>query len=99
MLMPKHSKKYRHICEDCGAEFFSASHNAMRCVPCRETARKSISKEWREKAKSKKPIISRVLPPRKSIRTVLRELERYNKEHGTSLSYGRYIALIEKGKY
>jgi DNA-directed RNA polymerase subunit RPC12/RpoP len=91
-------RKYRYICIDCGTEFFSASHQALRCEKCRVTAKRKQKEEWKKKA-NKKHRIPRALPPRKSLMQVLRELEKYNKENGTYLSYGQYIAIIEKGEY
>lgn len=54
---------------------------------------KPKKREGRPGPKKKKRV-----PSGKSIREILVELEVYNKEHGTSLTYGQYIELIEGGK-
>ena len=95
--MPKQRKLIKYICRDCGAEFEAVSNRAFRCEKCRKEVAKLTSRNWYRENKSRK--IPRTMPPRKSIRQVLRELERYNKEHGTFLSYGQYIAMIEKGEF
>lgn len=37
----------------------------------------------------------RATTPCKSLNQVMRDLKRYNKEHGTYLTYGQYIAMVE----
>jgi hypothetical protein len=48
----------------------------------------------RENKKKAKPKVKSIKS--KSIWQITRELEQYNKEHKTRLSYGQYVALVDK---
>ena len=85
-------------CIDCGKVFTTKSPKALRCEKCKhehllqmakESHRKQVAKRNYEKRKRAKI----------SIRQILREMEEYNKEHNTSLSYGQYVSLIDRGMY
>ena len=79
----------------CGGEFI-AGHSAKYCEYCKGNPcimDNPKKREGRPGPKKKKRV-----PSGKSIREILVELEVYNKEHGTSLTYGQYIELIEGGK-
>jgi predicted nucleic acid-binding Zn-ribbon protein len=94
--MAKQRTPTKHTCIDCGENFYSISTQVLRCPECRAKYKKEYEKIYKkENPRRKKRKISRGMPPSKSISQVLRELEAYNKEHGTWLSYGQYIAMIE----
>lgn len=94
----KQKKLIYNACIDCGVTFPCYSPKALRCEKCKEIAKRKASQECMQRRR--KPYkISRVFPPRKSIKEILRDLKKYNEKHGTYLSYGQYIALIEKGEY
>lgn len=63
----------------CGNEFVAKSGAAKWCEDCR---REMNMKPTRSKKRCNKP---------KTINEVLCEIEQYNKEHGTNLSYGKYF--------
>ena len=72
-------------CAECYKVFRNPDENERFCPECKKI--KESKKKSRQKAKS---INS------KSILQVTRELEKYNKEHRTMLSYGEYVALVDK---
>ena len=72
-------------CAECHKVFRNPNENERFCPECNKI--KESKKKARQKAKSIK---------NKSILQITRELEKYNKEHRTMLSYGEYVALVDK---
>ena len=70
-------------CAECGKIFRNPDENERLCPECKKI--KESKKKPKQKAKSIKS---------KSILQITRELEKYNKEHGTLLSYGQYALLM-----
>lgn len=81
-------KTYFIRCLFCGCIFETLSENRKYCPECTEKygARKTVK---RHKKSGKE---------RQDINAILMALEEYNKEHGTLLSYGQYVALTERNK-
>ena len=65
-------------------------------VPIGETLRRkqSVRRICKETELDQKPKPT----PKKTLEEVVLEIERYNKEHGTRLSYGQYKALQRQGR-
>ena len=72
-------------CAECYKVFRNPDENERFCPECKKI--KESKNKARQKAKSIKS---------KSILQVTRELEKYNKEHRTMLSYGKYVSLVDK---
>ena len=72
-------------CEECGKIFRNPDENERFCPECKKI--KESKKKPKQKAKSIKS---------KSIWQIIRELEKYNKEHKTRLSYGQYVSSVDK---
>ena len=72
-------------CAECGKIFRNPDENERFCPECNKI--KESRKKPKQKAKSVKS---------KSIYQITRELGKYNKEHKTRLSYGQYVALVDK---
>lgn len=70
-------------CAECGKFFRNPDENERFCPECKKI--KEGRKKPKQKAKSVKS---------KSILQITRELKKYNKEHGTRLSYGQYVLLM-----
>ena len=70
-------------CAECYKFFRNPNENERLCPECKKI--KEGRKKPKQKAKSNK-----------SIWQITRELEKYNREHGTRLSYGKYVALVDK---
>ena len=68
-------------CAECGKIFRNPNENERFCPECKKI--KESKKKARQKAKSNKSILQ-----------ITRELKKYNKEHGTRLSYGQYVLLM-----
>ena len=68
-------------CAECGKIFRNPDENERFCPECKKI------KESKKKA-------SRKVKSIKSILQITRELEKYNKEHGTLLSYGQYVSMM-----
>ena len=67
-------------CADCHKIFRNPDENERFCPEC-----KKIRENKKPKPKANK-----------SVWQITRELEKYNKEHKTRLSYGQYVALVDK---
>ena len=68
-------------CAECHKVFRNPDENERLCPEC-----KNIKKS-KKKAKQK---------ANKTIFQITRELEKYNKEHRTMLSYGEYVSSVDK---
>ena len=76
-------KLFDLICSDCNKFFRNPNENESLCPECKK------SKERKKKASQKEK-------PVKSVWQITRELEKYNREHKTMLSYGQYVAFVDK---
>ena len=81
-------------CVECGRVFTSKAFKARFCPDCREERNKKIAQKRYLDKKEK----TRRKPASTSISEVMRDLNQYNKENGTCLSYGEYVQLIESGE-
>ena len=72
-------------CAECHKVFRNPDENERFCPECKKI--KEGRKKPKQKAKSVKS---------KSIYQITRELEKYNKEHKTRLSYGKYVSSVDK---
>ena len=72
-------------CAECYKFFRNPDENERFCPECKKI--KESKKKSKPKVKTNKS---------KSIWQITRELEKYNKEHKTMLSYGEYVALVDK---
>ena len=70
-------------CAECHKVFRNPDENERLCPECKKI--KESKKKAKQKAKTNKSILQ-----------ITRELEKYNKEHKTRLSYGKYVALVDK---
>ena len=70
-------------CAECGKIFRNPNEDERFCPECKKI--KESKKKARQKAKSNKSILQ-----------ITRELEKCNREHRTMLSYGEYVALVDK---
>ena len=68
-------------CAECKKVFRNPDENERFCPECKKI------KESKKKARQK---------ANKTIWQITRELEKYNREHRTMLSYGEYVALVDK---
>lgn len=74
-------------CPNCGRVKPDDGYKA--CKRCRELQKIWRENRAREKEKKRKPM--------KGIDDTLKALDKYNKEHGTRLSYGKYTAMVRTG--
>ena len=72
-------------CAECRKVFRTPDEKERFCPECKKI------KGNKKKAKPKVKAIKS-----KSIWQITRELEKYNREHRTMLSYGKYVALVDK---
>jgi hypothetical protein len=70
-------------CAECHKVFRNPDENEKICPDCR-------------RIRENKKITNKKIKANKSIWQTTRELEKYNKEHKTRLSYGQYVALVDK---
>lgn len=68
-------------CVECLKLFQNICENERLCPECKKI------RESKKKA---------MIKSNKNIWQITRELEQYNKEHKTRLSYGQYVALVDK---
>ena len=88
-------KTIKLFCIDCGKVFTAKSRKALRCEKCGYErillkTRESDHKKKIAREQAKRP------HPKTSLIKIMRELEQYNKEHRTTLSYGQYVGVFDK---
>lgn len=77
-------------CFNCNREFTYTSDAKKYCPECdkeirRERARKCMARKRRPSVEIK------------TLSEIMQELKEYNEKHKTCLSYGRYVAMVERG--
>ena len=81
----------RKICTSCHKEFMLiGEENFSVCEICRQNARNYRSRQTHVKRVEEDM-------PKSNLDKKIREIQAYNKEHGTHYSYGKYMALKERG--
>ena len=81
-------RKQNGLCVYCGMP----AESGLYCPECKEK-KKIRSQKAYQKRKAEKQA-----KKRKTLANIISDIERYNSEHGTRLSYGKYIAMKEMGK-
>ena len=92
----KQRKPIDVTCIDCGCTFKALTRKALRCEACK----KNIMYQYRKRKRAWERELNRKnelphLRPKMSIAEVLKEQEKYNKEHKTHISYGRFVLMLE----
>ena len=83
-------------CSQCGEKFYT-TQKVQICPNCKEQnriERETQQKEIYKAVKPKSKAIKR--KPFKSLQTIEKERAIYNKQHNVYLSYGQYVALVDK---
>ncbi len=86
-----------YICEECGKEFLT--NRKIRLIACSDCRAKmkyqrqaqynqNYSTGWRKKEKTKSTT--------NNLFKLIKDVEKYNKNNGTHLTYGQYAALTNK---
>ena len=70
-------------CAECYKFFRNPDENERFCPDCKKI--RENKKKLKVKAKTNKTVLQ-----------ITRELEKYNKEHKTRLSYGQYVSSVDK---
>ena len=85
---------YTLKCQQCGCEFEHYSTKRMFCDKCNYERDLERRREQYSKKRAKAKLNKQPAKPFKSIPQVIRELEDYNKKHGTRLTYGKYVEIM-----
>ena len=92
--MMRNKDLYEKTCKTCGLIFRTDKKNAYICRSClkkKNEQTKSYRSEIRKKEKEKKP-------PTLSILEMSRLVTKYNLEHGTNYTYGKFEEALQSGK-
>lgn len=84
-------QNYYLRCFNCNREFTYTSDAKKYCPECDKEIKRERNRNFMRKKRAKPSVEV------KSIREILIEMENYNKEHGTHLSYGQYVLMIDGG--
>lgn len=85
-------KLYQYVCENCGRAIISTGKK--RIIKCERCLKAERSKRYRSSTSS----LYRKFKRNSDIFADVREIENYNKTHGTNYSYGQFKALLTLGK-
>lgn len=78
------SKLYDKVCKCCGRKFKSKAINKQYCPDCGDTYEDKLKRMAKKKPQGDK------------LEILQREIDAYNKKHGTALSYGQYVMKFGK---
>lgn len=100
MRVKKEKKPVEVVCVDCGHTFTAFSIRALRCAECKEENLRRVKATKQAKYRSEAYARSKARKnvPSISITEVIKAMEKYNKKHGTRLSYGPYVQKMESGE-
>lgn len=84
------------LCPICHEEFEPVKHNQIYCHDCLDNRMTEIRR--RTEAARRRKRAKRKLSYTKTINDIVEELNDYNERHGTLLSYGKYVSMMENGK-
>lgn len=84
-------------CIDCGYVFVAYSNKALRCPKCRKEHLRQMKadNQARYRTEEYKTAKAKRKPPKMSMSEVLAAQEKYNKEHKTHISYGKFVQMLE----
>lgn len=82
--------EYKLVCKQCGKEFYHKTYHKVYCDECSALRHKERNKKFMRRKRGSKAAI---YMENKSLSQVIKELETYNKEHGTCISYGQFVAM------
>lgn len=86
------------VCPICKIEFTPVNHTQRYCKDCRANRGKEIAKYLAdERYKRKYKEEKRRIFGQKSIFDICKDIDEYNRKHGTHLSYGKYVGMMETG--
>lgn len=84
-------------CSQCGETFYTGEKGKQICPKCKEQNRIEREEQQKEIYKAVKPKSKAIKrKPFKSLQTIEKERAIYNKQHNVYLSYGQYVALVDK---
>lgn len=89
-------KLHEHICVDCGEKFYT--FGVSKRTICDDCKKRHKVKWQAERYKSFKSVKNEHSKKQSgaSLTEIMKEIEEYNRIHGTYLSYGQYINLTNK---
>ena len=95
------AKSITKRCVRCNEEMTVKSAQTQYCLKCRKEITNERKKQANKSANIKPAVVNDEMPTKrtysevyKDVRKVLFELERYNKEHRTHLTYGQYVNML-----
>ena len=74
-------KPIQKECDCCGAVFIAFSGNAKFCEECKDPVHREL-------------VLAKRHNPNKALFALVRKIDRYNRENGTHLSYGKYVEKV-----
>lgn len=95
-MAEKRNNLYTKTCRRCGERFETYKKKRYICNKCRLADNNYFRKPQNEPKKIEK--FHRVLPDSVPIRAYVTKIERYNREHGTSYTYGQFVNLVHNEK-
>ncbi len=95
--MTEEKELFTKICMECGFEFETESKRVKLCDICRKKKSAQNRKEQNKQFKKPKANI-RTVKDAIPIREYTAIIEQYNRQHGTSYTYGQFSALVSVGK-
>ena len=91
--MRKPRRTFVKTCINCGRDMVVKTNAALRCEECR----KELRRKDRERQRYGEGTKAKAKPPKMSIAEVIRATVEYNREHGTCISEGKFVSLMERG--
>lgn len=81
------------ICPNCFSTFVPRNGHQKYCDDCRDYRREEIEQDMKRRRRAQA-----ARKRQEAISDMCEEIEEYNREHGTRLSYGKYDGLKRTGR-
>ena len=96
--MNEQKEVYTRTCCRCKCEYKSSAKKSYVCPDCKRERERATLKQRNENCKKPKVIAHYRPAADVGIFRFVRIVDRYNTEHGTSYSYGKFVQLVSNRK-
>ena len=93
-MSEKISGLYERYCRECGTKFYTGGNRKILCDGCQKLKRKESIKRNNEAVKKPKVVAHYRPAADVGLFKIVRIIDRYNAEHGTHHSYGKFMELV-----
>lgn len=98
--MLKSKDLFEKTCTKCGKVFKTDKAGAYVCPTCQKENKRQYEKSIRSEIREREKRIKKQVPTDLPVDVIksAKVIEKYNREHGTNYSYGKFVEAVKNGK-